>query len=177
MKKTLAILVGLGVLVAAADDSYLYWMVGSAADSLTYTEARVAYYTDSSDTRTGYLSLYAPDLETESGTAVSYANLLTADSTSPNTVGLYAQLMSDTSYNSFAIELWNDSTFVGWSGKYTYSEALAGMNILTPGSITAGLTTAWAGSSYSVPEPNSGLLMLLGMAALGLNRRRLRKAA
>ena len=84
-------------------------------------------------------------------------------------IGLYALLASDTTYSSFVIELWNDSGFVAETGELSMSNNLADY-IVKNNSMT--LPTAWVGSSYAIPEPNSAMLMLLGLAALGLRRRR-----
>ena len=51
-------------------------------------------------------------------------------------------------------------------GKEKYAKQMT----LTLGSSTGGVATSW--QAAAVPEPTSGLLMLLGMAGLALRRRR-----
>jgi hypothetical protein len=87
--------------------------------------------------------------------------------------GLYAALGSDPTYTSFVIELWNSTSFVYDSETLAYSTALANNNITTANSMV--LADTWAPTAFSIPEPNSAMLLLLGCAALGL-RRRQRKA-
>ena len=66
----------------------------------------------------------------------------------------------------------DDLQYMGNVGKVTFESAMdaesAGMSLNLLG--TSSTATAW--STASVPEPTSGLLMLLGMAGLALRRRR-----
>ena len=165
MKRLLSVLLVFGATVAAAEDSYLYWMVGDAADSLTYNTVKV----QANDGDGTYLNIY-------NGSGVDKGQ-----SISKNTVdtyeglgrGLYAYLGSDPTYGSFVIELWNGDTFVAQSEELPLSAALANY-IATNNSMT--LPLAWAPQSFAIPEPNSAMLLLLGCAALGLRRRRERRA-
>lgn len=170
MKNFLSALLISGALMASADDSYLYWMIGdtypySASD---YTTVRVKA-TDTSDD-VSYLYLYGPggdalNAQTVSSTAI---NALKSDGQA-----LYAKLASDKTYSSFVVELLNGSDFVAQSDTLSYSQALAQF-ITTNNSIS--LPTMWAATSFAIPEPNSAMLMLVGMAVLGLRRRKLKKA-
>ena len=169
MKRILSVLLVFGALSAAAEDSYLYWMLGDttpyASDS--YKQIRVRF--DGG----GYLSLYAPDATSETGLTSVNQSDAKGDYITPaqaNYGALYAQLASGTSYSTFVIELWNDSSFVAQSETLSYSDALANYYIATANSIH--LSTAWAATSFAIPEPNSAMLLLLGCAALGLRRRR-----
>ena len=67
----------------------------------------------------------------------------------------------------------DDLQYMGNAGKVTFESAMdvtsENMSEFLLGSSTAG-APAW--STASVPEPTSGLLMLLGMAGLALRRRR-----
>ncbi len=95
---------------------------------------------------------------------------------------LYAVLPSDASSLSFAIELGNYNngtwTTLATSGSLAYSslesaEGLAGYTYLTtPDGLSLTGLTAWAPQTYPVPEPSSGLLMLIGASLLALRRRR-----
>ena len=165
MKRVLLVLSMLWVAVAAAEDSYLYWMVGDTT-GFTYDSVQVRGY-DGSD-YTDPLSLFWDSSSSSIGTSASREQVNPGGAFTP---GLYAKLVSGQAYSSFVIELISEGRGVAesWIG---YSEALA--------SIESGNTwhsiTAWAPTSYVIPEPNSAMLLLLGCAALGLRRRRQFKA-
>ena len=167
MKKILSVLVVFGALTAAADDSYLYWMVGNTGDYSSYTTVKVHDLTSGE-----YLNIY-----TGSGTLIGAAAVGVAEETVTryNDLGrgLYASLGANPTYASYVVELWNDSGFLAQSSELSYSEALANY-IVHNNSMT--LPTAWVASSFAIPEPNSAMLLLLGCAALGLRRRRQLKA-
>ena len=91
---------------------------------------------------------------------------------------LYAALPDNPASLSFAIELGNYNngtwTTLATSGSYGYGELWAAGYTYTPsaGDLALATLTAWAPTAYSVPEPSSGLLMLLGASLLALKRRR-----
>ena len=176
MKKILSVLFIFGVLSAAAEDSYLYWMLGdtgykggTATEGVDYSKVMVRALTSGD-----YLTIYAPDASTETGLTTEGKTELTY--TEANSGALYAYLASSgSSYSSFIIELRNDSgALVAQSAELSYTEAVANYYITTANSMH--LPAAWVGSSYAIPEPNSAMLLLLGCAALGLRRRRQLKA-
>ena len=77
---------------------------------------------------------------------------------------------------SFFVELYNDAgNWVGQTAPQSYETLVAS------GAISSGLNPSFTGvnsalgsasGSYSVPEPTSGLLMLVGIGALALRRRK-----
>jgi len=149
----------------AAADSYIYWMVDDAKYSYNPSESvSFKYATISVDGGETYLSLY------DTAGNVTGKGLLANQDGSPGTStgSAYAGLFDDTSAVSFLVELWMDSsTKVGWQ---TYS-----MDMVA-GSIFKG-TEGGGGSPLRVtsvvPEPTSGLLLLLGVAGLALKRKSL----
>ena len=177
MKKILSVLFIFGVLSAAADDSYLYWMLGdtgytggssTGTEGVDYSQVKVR------SVGGDYLTIYAPDPTADTGlTTEGYDSLSYAQASSG---ALYAYLASSGApYSSFIIELRNDSgALVAQSEALDYSEAVAKYYITTANSMH--LPTAWAPTSFAIPEPNSAMLLLLGCAALGLKRRRQLKA-
>ena len=154
---------------AKADDSYLYWMVGSdvkygaLAGSLANTLAIEGdiedYYAKVMTDDGTYLTLYGVDGKPAS------------EELAVNSTGR-AYFSSDSSFSSFVFELYNEyDERVGWSvlpyssaKDYIYSDA------------TLGAGTATYHVADLIPEPSSGLLLLLGLAGLGLRRRRARAA-
>ena len=165
MKKALCLVALLGAMVASADDSYLYWMVGSDAGN-DYSYARIK------DDSGNYLSIYDSGFDSEyadnGDKSISKENI--NDLRSYNE-GLYAALGSGSTASSFIVELYNDNDKFVSQSVIPYS----------PGSIWSGGIGAPAATlatfqSFAVPEPNSALLMLVGCAMLGLRRRKQKKA-
>ena len=166
MKKALLVLSMLWVAVAAAEDSYLYWMVGNTG-GFSYDSVQVRGY-DGSE-YTDPLALYWDSSSPSIGTSASKGQVNPGGGSF--TPGLYAKLASGETYSSFVIELIRDNGVVG-EAWLDYSAALASIE----SSNSWHNVTAWAPQTYMVPEPNSAMLLLLGCAALGLRRRRQLKA-
>ena len=155
MKKTIFALGMLLALFAQAD--YIYWMVDSNPAN--------GYAWD-----TAYL-------KQQNGETVAQLGSLTwADAQDYLADDAYAYSTLGANYTeaSFFIELWNDNKFAAQSTPQTYAQVknnIFGSNMMNP-SIAAGSGFMPAGSTYSVPEPTSGLLFLVGGMLLGLKRRR-----
>ena len=126
------------------------------------------------------------------GTAAIYAYLTTetvADAVKVIDVGVTAGTIKDGSttgytYNWTTAEVGKDYMFymVIEDGDYTFNSAISDPAVVKQGSAQATSTTTVgfanmatataAGNWQSVPEPTSGLLMLLGLAGLALKRKR-----
>ena len=160
MKKALFVVALLGGMVASAEtDSYLYWMVGDTAP--TYDRAAIRY----TDSNSYLLNYYEPG-GTAIGTDVSKSAI---DAQAEWGDGLYAGVDSSDLPKSFVVELWNGDAYVGqsvidWSVAQNFIYG-GGMGMPTA-------TTVPFSSGFAIPEPSSGLLMLIGCAMLGLRRRR-----
>ena len=149
---------------AMAVDQYLYWMwmVDESAQLDGGSFEGEKYYakvkTDSGD----YLSFYnSPDA------AAPYGSIYAVDLTDsmPTFAGVFNAAPS-----SFIIELYSDSGCAdgSWVGMATL--AYNPDNITTSGmGNPPGIASA--SSFQSIPEPTSGLLLLLGVAGLALRRK------
>ena len=152
------ILMGLGVALlagaASADDSYLWWMVDKETDSTyEYTYAVVKATTGTMATGGEQVG---DGLGKGSGLqGWAYVGIL------------------DSGY-SYYIELLNETTGGGYEAVAASSLATWDdlKNFLTAKDVP-GTGTPWTGTEYHVvPEPTSGLLLLLGVAGLALRRKR-----
>ena len=152
-----------GVLIAntlLAADSYLYWMVDPSASS-TY-EDYVYATVKIDDGSSSYLQMYDPGTE-ELLAGDAGTRLVKGDS------GYFGAFdAASMSGASFLIELWSSAGEESIAtATLAYSTAFASGAIYTPGASGGGATPY----AVVVPEPTSGLLLLLGMAGLALRRK------
>jgi len=158
MKKALFVAALIGSMVASADtDSYLYWMVGSGAPSYTYAKVRDI------NTPTTWLYNYY-DFGTDGIGETVDSGVITSQATWGD--GIWAGVDSSALPSSIVIELYNDSGFVAQS-------VLSGLDgYIYKGGTGVPVSTPATATSFAIPEPSSGLLMLVGFAVLGLRRRK-----
>jgi len=162
MKKLFLVVSLLGAMVASADDSYLYWMVDTTMAATDYAKIR----TESSSS---YLNIYNEGFGSE-GTQVSGTTVAGAAAWGE---GFYADISDVQLGNTFIVELFNEGgTFLGQS----VMSIAANSGAIYKGGMGLPSTSAATFSSFSIPEPNSALLMLVGCAMLGLRRRKLQAA-
>lgn len=175
MKKILMILGVLAMSVGAfaAEDSYLYWMVGdttkpgSTTEKYAYDYAKVSYV--ASDNSTGYLNLY---YQNDSGSLVGASGIFSSmvQDYAGTGLGFYAKFAENVTYSSFVVELFNDANvFVAQSQALSYGSA---QDYIALNGIGSPAKMVWVAPSYAVPEPNSALMLLLGSAVLALRRRK-----
>lgn len=186
MKKSILAIATMAALIAgAADtDSYLYWMVNVDEDGWNYAySATVKGCTDAKGQGEGtYLNLYwvdGGDPITSTGMGAPAAASSSVGRTDLQTLkdtgwGFYAGLASNPTYGSYVIELWGDSG--NQIGNWTIDAAEA-MAYIAQNGIGVPATAAWAvPATLPIPEPTSGMLLLLGVAGLALRRRKMRVA-
>ena len=178
MKKFL--IFALAVSSYAASASVLLWMVDPSETSVTklgdWDTAKVSYgksdvYTQGSQTllNIGGQNVAASSWDTDL-TSTQLANINTAYGHA------LADLANVTDSNSqyYFIELYNGDKLVGYtatgvsgSDLSTYIKEWSDLSNMTQS------MTGWGGAPFTaVPEPTSGMLMLLGMALLGLRRKK-----
>lgn len=141
--------------VVAADTSYLYWMTDSLSGfqgQEAWSYAKVAYGNGTGTDAYIYLN---------NGEQFSTTDTLGGEFMMMQ-VALGSVVLAD-SYK-FALELFNSTgDAVGISSWITPDASAFGDEIMAPGQATFG--------SFQIPEPTSGLLMLLGFGALALRRK------
>ena len=162
--------------VVFGDDAYFYWQFNpdSEIEGLNAwvagaRQGLIGYSTENNPYNVmGHLQLYY-----DSGSGLSQADYIHGGiSGELDKAAYFAQLDSDQSYYYF-VELVNESGLMGYYSLGQYGDlqayiASADLQILPQ--------SAWGETQYkAIPEPTSGLLLLLGVAGLAL-RRKVRKA-
>lgn len=150
--------------VASAD--YLYAMIENAQSVYDGTSISFDYATFSIPSQEGYLNISGG---AGSGVTVSGTGVSSDENDRSSTAGAFYVGDEDTKFNTFLVELWlndNDPTRVGWQ-QYSLAQVSGHIVTTTGGSGETPLTI-----TSVIPEPTSGLLLLLGMAGLALRRRK-----
>ena len=167
INKTFAVILAMAVLPSLADVEALYWQVTSDMNTAPVEFAAAAMVAEDGSGNKTYLN-------DSNGNAWQAAN---ADKVTTESI---ASIWSDTYATgyTFYIELMNNDngnwytagTIDSGSGNWSYDDIKA--NIYSSSSMSMSLATPLTSGSAHVPEPTSGLLMLVGGALLALRRRR-----
>ena len=149
---------------AIADaNSLLYWMVDNPTyndEAVEFDYATIKAVGQNSDA--SYLYLFNQGGKTDQIEAYTISDYTTG--------GIYSGLFDGSTVDNFLIELFNASNdLVAWQN-VKYSQASANGSIAT--TMAAGGANVYS-ISQVVPEPTSGLLLLLGFAGLALRRRKI----
>lgn len=174
MKKTL-VLWGLAFAATLANAAYMNWQVDPStsdnAGDFTYTAARIGYYDTAA--AAGYSDLAAMD---SAGKLTYNDGAYSAPNQAMGETAQYSFGASPDQYSYF-IELVNYNAASHAYEHVAYSEALTYEQLVEKNYVDTGLeigtpAVAWHGSSYNaVPEPTSVVMVMFGLAFLGLKRR------
>ena len=166
--KKLMMLFAVALLGMAAQASAMYWQVSSAnntnVDAAKWTMARVEVYQNGVGTG-NYLQVW----DGESwASGVSYV-----DKTAEGAWFDVSAYSSDSTVYSFVLELVNDELEVqGISQASSYSKLVEDKVIISSfDSIAPGSYSSWNQGFVDIPEPTSGLLLLLGASLLAPRRK------
>ena len=171
MKRKIVLMASLLLALAARAD-YLLWQVNQtgAEEPVSFAFARLTVKGDGveagtylpqagTDWKTDVLHATFPEPENGLATLASYADL-----------GEYAN-----SAYSFAVELYafegNTASLVGVSDYVKYDQMKERFHVYSDMSLS-GITPYTYGTFRAVPEPTGGLLLLMGLGALALRRKR-----
>ena len=178
MKTTTKLLTALAIAAAsfgaqAAADSYLYWMAGDTiknqftGKTIDYSYVKVNFGGTVSDANFNSGAVTGGDWLTPyyGGEPIGDGRMSAAGAKAGGTYwGVFDYSNATT---PFVFELFNaQNEVVGW-----YSTAIGSQFITSASSQTGSTGSAFTLTSV-VPEPTSGLLMLLGVAGLALRRKR-----
>ena len=168
MKKLLTVAALSFALAGFAEDQYLYWMVSDNAtlDGQPLTIGETYYAKIKSNDGGDYLALY----DTIGGSSTSFGKALEFEA---GDSGMVFANIGSSQVASFLIELYNsDGAGVNPIGYADVNWGDIGAYITKPGMGQPSTGAYGVGDFSSVPEPTSGLLLLLGVAGLALKRKR-----
>lgn len=140
----------MAAMFAHATDSYLYWMMDSLPD--TFSD--------------GYVSV-----KDSNGTYLTFGDG-TSDIAVAQTGYRYMNVVTLSS-GSYIFELWNESSDDPVFATEAISYAALSQYVASAGEhAPTGSFSLSGGDFHAVPEPTSGLMVLLGAAMLGLKRKK-----
>jgi len=178
-------IIRLAILVVAAvpffafgDEMVLWWQVGDPLDDSSLESVTVTTFHEGDKTAA---ELGVTDARIRvAGTDVYLPMMDLGDVGMPLPMDWYASVISPyaSAEYSFVIELgnwdWNAGTWtmIATSEAASYSALVSAGHIYDWDGMTPVPPSTWQPTSYVIPEPSGGMLMLVGFALLALRRRR-----
>ncbi len=146
--------------------------VAANAASFKWTAANIYSPTDSTAKLSGATAtLYAYLSSADASAATSVATTTTTTAGAINYTFSNDSLTGGNDYNFYFVIESGDYTFTSATLENVAAQATSTKTVGF-GNLTTASTTGGGWTTAAVPEPTSGLLMLLGMAGLALRRRR-----
>ena len=154
--KKLIILAFAALFCATTQAAYLYWQV-SDESAQAFTSAN-----------------YAVLKQSDANGVFHDVQTVEFDAGSAPMMSMEWSEVAEHDFSKFYVELYNyDSVNNEWESLAVTQQATYD-SLVQSGALTSSLVsipTAWTGGTVVVPEPTSALMILLGIAALGLKRR------
>lgn len=154
---------------ASAD--VIYWMVAGTED-ITNDNAPLAFYYATISVDGGATHLNMVEWQGVEAVSTGFYKLYSNEGDSTSTGPGYSGSFNSASVSSFLVELWNENDQrVGWQ---TYDQAEVMESIWKDGDDTSRDLSGVAQFRVTgvIPEPSSGLMLLLGGMLLALRRRK-----
>ncbi len=177
--KKLVLVISAVLMGAVAHSGVLYWQVsptpadltGSEGDTITYSYATI--YLVNKTTGEATLLQSAVGNDTEKSWNVSQSTFADNQATPElaDIVGAYFEGDYDYATQTFMIDLWNSSNEVVGRAYSTGDMQQYIKNTAEFNSSFEMMNSSWTVTS-AVPEPTSGMMLLMGMALLALRRRK-----
>ena len=164
----LACVAMMGQAASVPSENFLCWTVKDAYNELQNVAVAFSYATMRIDGG-AYLNVYDPSDGSNTGTPRAYAPANGSYSFGDGDI-VFSGSFDNASVDTFMVELWDENkNRVAWQ---RYSLAAVQEHIWSSSSYAGGIGVTPLVVSNVVPEPAGGLLLIIGIGAIALRRRR-----